>query len=124
MLHNKLITIERNMPVVDPNDNEIGEVKLIMFGDNNLSGDDADVPDTAYAPIGYAPKWVSEFVSAMSIDTDIPEDFEMRLRREGFIKVYQGGFDPKEYFVTRNQIRTVTDDKVVINTTADSLVEV
>lgn len=122
MLRDTLMDIKKGMTVVDLNKNEIGEVTMVMFSDEDYSEPGPETATDTKAPVGTTPKWVDDVVSAMSIDTPIPEELKQRLHREGFIKVHQtGGFANKDYFITKTQITNVTDDIVIVNTTEANL---
>lgn len=122
MLRDTILDIKKGMTVVDPRHNEIGEVTMVMFSDEDYSEPGPETATDQKAPVGTTPKWIDDFISSLSIDTPIPEELKQRLHLEGFIKVHQtSGFANKDYFITKSQIINVTDEHVIVNTTEDRL---
>lgn len=116
MLREKLTTIERGMRVVDRNGQEIGNVSMICYSDEDPTqyGPETVTADNHGTPP--TPNWVDEFVQGLTVDHDIPDEVINRLHRKGFIRVHKTHyFGDRDYFITIDQITNVVDDTVTLN---------
>ena len=113
--------VVEGMAVYDRNQKRVGKVRDIFFGSGDEEADqerpgpspDADASDTS--PL-------REFANAVA-DDDTPSVLRARLLRQGYVQIDSAGLFAADRYATPEQIASVDQDRVVLNVTADELVE-
>ena len=122
-----LTLIKEDMTVYDMNNNKIGEVDFVKFGDedpNEIGTETATVAEHEYnPPYDSDPNLFWGFVVAFDGDNDdIPEEHRAYLLRYGYLRLDTGNLFESDYFVPLNQVERVTGENVYIRTTKDELI--
>ena len=113
--------VVEGMAVYDRDQKRVGKVRDIFFGSGDDEADqerpgpapDADVSDAS--PL-------SGLANAMAGD-DTPAVLRARLLRQGYVQIDSAGLFAADRYATPEQIASVGEDRVVLNVTADELVE-
>lgn len=118
---NLLSLVREDMAVYDRNDDRIGVVKAVQFGDEDLARPGVEtataqpLPEQQTGPS----ELIRDFARALSTDRDIPEEIRSRMRRYGYFRV--DGLLKSARYVRADQIQEVGDERVDLNVDADEL---
>ncbi len=113
--------VVEGMAVYDRDQKRIGKVRDIFFG----SGDDeADQERPGPSPDADASD-ASPFraFAQTVVDDDTPSVLRARLLRQGYVQIDSAGLFAADRYATPEQIASVEGDRVLLNVTADELVE-
>lgn len=116
--------IKEGMTVYDSEGSNIGTVETLFFG----AASDAEVAEgvvpstTTTAPDSVRNTFVGALADIFDDHDDIPEELAERLRYHGFIKV-DGNWLGADRYVMPEQIASVNDEGVHLNTKRDYLIE-
>ena len=115
--------VREGMTVYDSNRNDIGTVEEIYFG---AVGEeevvDGTEPATATGPQrARRESFVDLLAEAFDPRDRVPDELAERLRHHGYIKIDSGWFGSDRY-VLPNQIASVSDEGVYLNTIPSRLV--
>lgn len=125
---NILNHIEEGFKVYDRDGEEVGIVEDVYLG----SVSDAEEmlgrgPATTDTPAGAVPDDTifHDIAEGFTPDRDLPEVVVARLRREGFLRVDDGGWFDEDLFVFRNQIDAVnvSERKVRLSVTRKEIID-
>ncbi len=113
--------VVEGMAVYDRDEKRVGKVRDIFFGSGDDEADqerpgpapDADVSDAS--PLG-------GLANAMAGD-DTPAVLRARLLRQGYVQIDSAGLFAADRYATPEQIASVGEDRIILNVTADELVE-
>lgn len=117
--------VHEGMKVFDRNDKEVGKVKFVFFGAaaDELQGGAAPASNAGANPDTQTDSLVKDIAMAFTDADDLPEALRSRLIHNGFIRIDTSGWFSKDSFAMPDQIETVADDKVTLNTTMDELMK-
>ncbi len=108
------------MTVLDKDDQKLGTVEQIQFGDEDLERPGAET-QSATEPGKKENTLVDNIQEALMMDQPLPADIRARLLRYGFIKV-DTGLVGSDCFVIADQIAGVTGDNVKLSVAKDDLI--
>ena len=114
--------VRKGMTVCDPSGAEIGTVEFVHLTEEDPSTPGSE-PATvspaerqqSYSPVGY-------IADAFRTD-EVPEPLRERLLRHGFIRVDAAGLFAADRYVLRDQIASVSGDRVTLTVGEDELVK-
>jgi hypothetical protein len=112
--------IHQGMKVIDSTNKEIGEVEMVMFGD-----DDPTTPElesTGISPRERRDTLIDNIADAFRTD-ELPEEVREKLLHQGFIRVDADGLFAADRYVMPEQIGTVDADAVILTVSKDDLVK-
>jgi hypothetical protein len=115
-----MAAIKEDMDVYDIEDNKIGTVEAIHFGDEDLAQAGAETA-SAKRPTDEQNDLAEAFREVLSSTNALPEEIRERLIRFGFVKV-DAGLLRSDRLVLADQIAAVTDDRVRLKVGADDLI--
>jgi len=115
----ELAHIEEDMTVVDVNDDKIGTVEYVRFGDEDYT---EEGPETVsgYEREGASENTFVDMIAEVFNPDDIPEPVKARMYRHGFLKVETGLFKDDRY-VLLDEVARINDDTVHLTITKDDL---
>lgn len=120
---NPLQQIHENMPVLDRDGKEIGKVDRVYMSDASPRSDErGEGPVTAREPRQPRDSWVDDIANAFNPD-EVPDELRERLLRNGFIRISSSGLFTSDRYAMPDQIASVSDDQVKLNTTRDELIK-
>jgi len=115
--------IEEGMTVYDADENSIGEIDFIRFGDEDpyrpgtqvVSDPQEDLPRSLFEQL------VHGFVGS----EEMPSEIEARLHRYGYIRIHHTGPFEAAYYTTLNNVARVmpNEGRVYLSVNKDSLIE-
>lgn len=125
----RLVNIHEGMDVYDAENKKIGEVETVFFGD--VSQDEARRgagPATPSDPelLGEEEPLIDFAFGGTLSPSGEENELEVirdRLLREGFVKVDSSGLFGGDYYVTPDQVVSVSGDQVRLNVRKDELIE-
>ena len=125
--------IKDDMPVYDRSGKKVGHVDGMYGGAHGES-----VPPTTVAAVAApvpssgqpvavvtpvaAPAKVPAFGDVLDQDDDFPREMRERLEHDGFVRI-DAGFLRHHRFALRDQIDSVTGDRITLNVLADELIK-
>jgi hypothetical protein len=113
--------IHEGMVVYDQEQNEIGTVDYVQFGD-----EDPLQPGVETATVNPAQRDTRDSLLENIIDVfrpdDIPEVLRDRLLRYGFVRVDAPGLFNADRYISPDQIQSVTENRVMLNVSKSELV--
>ena len=117
--------IEEDMDVYDRAGDKIGEVGDVYLGSvgedavaegrGPATADDPDQPGRH--------SFIHELAEVFTGRDELPEVVRNRLLRQGFIRVDGSGLFESDYYVTPEQIASVSRDRVQLNVSRDELIK-
>lgn len=121
-MSNPLSQVRKGMRVSDSAGKEIGTVDWV-----HLSDEDPDTPQAETVTPGAVDyrertSLIDFIANAFRVD-DVPEVLQNRLLRDGFLRVDADGLFAADRYVLPEQIRSVSDDQVMLGVTKDDLVK-
>lgn len=108
-----IVAVVAGMRVVDSADSEVGTVEYVKMGDPEA----VTVEGQEYPARTLADEIAEAVVGP---EPDLPPSIAARLLRLGFVKVRGRGLD-RDRYVSADQIADVTDDRVLLKVTRDTL---
>ncbi|WP_119071654.1 hypothetical protein [Aggregatilinea lenta] len=114
-----LESIHEGMDVYDAENNKIGTVDYIQFGDDDPSTPKVEAA-TARDPNAGDKTFIDDVAEALTSGPDLPEAIRAQLLREGYIKIDSGLLRSDRYAVL-SQVSSVSNDRVTLNTRRDEL---
>ena len=117
--------IKEGLDVLDANDEKIGTVDTIKFGEENSSTIGSDVSEGGSgADDGIMSDSIfDDLARAIAGDDNIPDEVRQRLMVSGYFKVASGLFRNDAY-VLMDQVAHITDDHVHLNVAKDHIFHV
>lgn len=120
--HNSLLKqIHEGMTVIDSDNNTIGEVKFVQFGDDNAQTTVTEAA-TPSGTVTDENMMDSLLKNMFAVREDIPEEVRRRFMRYGYIRIDRSIFKADRYAVA-DQIASVSDESVYLTTSAGGLLE-
>ncbi|MEQ8675171.1 MAG: hypothetical protein RLP44_20710 [Aggregatilineales bacterium] len=116
---NYLTNIREDMTVVDKNNDKIGKVETVYFGDEDPTKPGAET-STRNADTMKEGTWVTEIAEALYGNDRMPEELRARFARYGYIKIDRGLFSGDRYAVL-DSVTAVSDDTVHLDIDKDEL---
>lgn len=121
-----LSEIREGMTVYDKENHKVGSVETVYFGANA----DASTPAAADAPATTTPRttpaaeesFIADLAKVFDPKDQIPDELASRLRHHGFIQI-DGGWFGSDRYVMPEQINSVSDDNVYLNTKRETLIK-
>lgn len=114
--------VKEGMHVHDVNDQHVGKVRFVKMSDESSL-----TPGGATATISPAERVRDESIVEEVAETIVPDDADdlpveirERLLRDGYVRI-DTGFLRSDRFVTPDQIQSVSEDRVLLNITKDTL---
>ena len=116
---NYLTNIREDMTVVDKDNNKIGKVADVHFGDEDPTkpGAETNTPNTDKVQ---PESWVMDIAEALYGNDTMPEELKARFARYGYIKVDRGLFSSDRY-ATLDSVTAVNEDTVHLGIDKDEL---
>lgn len=118
----KLMRVREGMDVYDSGNHHIGSVSTVYFGadseknlDTGTGAAEADNPDK------YETDSLVKAVAQTLDPNDLPEELRERLWQQGFIRINSSGLLASDRYALPEQIASVGQDGVHLNTDYDSL---
>jgi hypothetical protein len=118
--HTSLRQIHEGMKVIDSTNKQIGEVEMVMFGD-----DDPATPELEATGLSRRDRrdtLIDNIADAFRTD-DLPEEVREKLLHQGFIRVDADGLFAADRYVTPEQISSVDADAVILTVAKDDLIK-
>ena len=115
-----LESIHEGMDVYDVENNKIGTVDFVQFGEEHPTTPDVEAT-TARDPnqIG-RDTFMEDLAEAIAPGDDLPEEVRSQLVREGYIKI-DSGLLRSDRYAPLGQVASVTSDRVTLKTHRDEL---
>ncbi len=122
---NPLLQVHEGMKVYDSEGKSLGRVERVYVG---AAGDAAQARGAE--PQGLAPADVQEqsdtflndLMRGVAGDDDLPDVVRNRLLYNGYIRI-SGGLLGRDRYVDRNQIASVSDDRVMLSVVEDEVLK-
>lgn len=111
---NHLNAIRKGMEVYDFDENKIGTVEYVQFGDEDPTQPGAQTETVSPAQIDSRDSIIDNIADAFRSD-DLPEELRERLLRHGFIRVDAAGLFSADRYILPDQIQSVSGDQVIVN---------
>jgi hypothetical protein len=120
MMKNMLGQVREAMTVYDREDNKVGTVRFVHFGDEDL---DKPGVETATAPRDqWKEKGLIEDLAEAIVPPDrFPPELRSRLQRYGYIRIDTGLLSADRY-ATADQVADVKGDRVKLSVTKTNLI--
>ena len=118
--HTSLRQIHEGMKVIDRTNKQIGEVEMVMFGD-----DDPATPELEASGLsqrGRRDTLIENIADAFRTD-ELPEEVREKLLHQGFIRVDADGLFAADRYVMPEQISRVDADAVTLTVSKDELIK-
>ena len=118
--HTSLRQIHEGMKVIDRTNKQIGEVEMVMFGD-----DDPATPELEASGLsqrGRRDTLMENIADAFRTD-ELPEEVREKLLHQGFIRVDADGLFAADRYVMPEQISRVDADAVTLTVSKDELIK-
>ena len=118
--HTSLRQIQEGMKVIDRTNKQIGEVEMVMFGD-----DDPATPELETSGLsqrGRRDTLIENIADAFRTD-ELPEEVREKLLHQGFIRVDADGLFAADRYVMPEQISRVDADAVTLTVSKDELIK-
>src|SRR5436190_787747 len=116
--------IQMGMRVFDRDQNDLGTVDYVKFGDEDPNKPGAET--ASVNPVQRDPKesLIGNLLDVFSPD-DIPEELQARLLREGFVRIESPGLFHADRYVLPEQVQSVSvsEGEVRLNVTKAALVK-
>jgi hypothetical protein len=114
--------IKGGMTVIDAAGDEIGVVENVYLGTRNDEAIEAGnaMATSPAVDLSDSDTFVEHMAKAL-IPMEIPEELAKRLLRSGYVRVNVSGLFAGDRFVMPDQIASVTDGRVRLNTPLDRL---
>ncbi|MBK8084463.1 MAG: hypothetical protein IPK28_11985 [Devosia sp.] len=115
-----LRSVEKGMKVHDRDNQEIGRVDWVRFGD-----DDPETPEieaNAGAEVPRRDTLIDAIADVFRPD-DLPEEVRQRLLHQGFVRIDADGLFAADRYVTPEQIGSVNRDGITLNVSRDDLLK-
>jgi hypothetical protein len=113
--------VEEGMKVFDRENNEIGKVEYVRFGD-----DDPDTPEVEASGLSDLrdrdDSLVDNIAKAFGAD-ELPEELRSRLLHQGYVRLDANGLFAADRYITPNQIASVSGDGLQLNVTREELIK-
>jgi hypothetical protein len=113
--------VEEGMKVFDRENNEIGKVEYVRFGD-----DDPDTPEVEASGLSDLrdrdDSLVDNIAKAFATD-ELPEELRSRLLHQGYVRLDANGLFAADRYITPNQIASVSGDGLQLNVTREELIK-
>jgi len=107
------------MTVYDSDNNAIGDVDFVQFGDDNPSTTVAEAA-TTQGTTADSTRMDEILKDMFTVRNDIPEEVQSRFLRLGYIRIDRSLFKADRYAIA-DQIASVWDEAVYLTTTAGEL---
>lgn len=124
-----LTMVEENMPVIDREGDEVGQVGWVQFGEVSSTEDEMGTGPATASGMDEGRRlpgentWVEALDRGLSGDEGVTESVEGRLMRHGYLKVKGTGLFSGDLFVLPEQISSVHDGQVHLNISRDEMIE-
>lgn len=118
-----LAQVHDGMTVLDANNERIGTVTFVRFGDEVTNDGIAQTATAAPTDLDSEPDFLEAVVETFTGHDDIPEEVRARLLRYGFVRV-DTGLLRRDLFVMPGQIAHVHDEHVHLNVIRDQLMKI
>ncbi|MEV6816525.1 hypothetical protein [Micromonospora sp. NPDC051296] len=106
--------VNTGMRVVDSAGIDVGTVDLVQRGDPNAV--------TVQAPVADPGSSLDELIESAAVEEpDVPADLAARLLRTGYLKVSTDLVPTGAVYVLADQIATISENQVLLNTPATAL---
>ena len=113
--------VEEGMKVFDRENNEIGKVEYVRFGD-----DDPDTPEVEAGGLSDTrdrdDTLADSIARAFSTD-ELPEELRKRLLHQGYVRLDANGLFAADRYITPSQIESVSGEGLMLNVTKDELIK-
>lgn len=119
-MKNLLTDIREDMPVYDRENNKIGTVEEIRFGDEDLERPGAETSTAQKAKV-VGNTLVDDIARAIRVDDRLPEEIRSRLQRYGYVKIDTGLLTSDRYVIA-DQIEKVSADRINLKVGQDDLI--
>jgi hypothetical protein len=116
--------IQKGMRVFDQDQNDIGSVDYVKFGDEDPTQPGAETADVSPAQHDTSNSFVENVFDIFSPD-DIPDELQARLLREGFVRVDSESLFHSDRYILPSQIQSVSvsDKSVRLKVSKSALVK-
>jgi hypothetical protein len=114
LMNNVLNSIRKGMDVYDFDENKIGTVEYVQFGDEDPNDPSAQTETVSPAQIDSRDSIIDNIADAFRSD-DLPEELRERLLRHGFIRVDAAGLFSADRYILADQIQSVSEDRVTVS---------
>ena len=112
--------IHQGMKVIDSTNKEIGEVEMVMFGDDDPST--PELESSGISPRQRRDSLIDNLAAAFRTD-ELPEEIREKLLHQGFIRVDVDGLFAADRFVLPDQIGSIAGDAVTLTVTRNELMK-
>lgn len=117
--------IQKDMKVYDRQGDKIGEVESVYLGSVDEAADAFGLgpESTDDADLDGGRSWVEALANVFADDDELPEELHSRLLRHGFIRIGGSGLFASDYYASSDQIASVSEDRVQLNSLKDELIK-
>ena len=122
-----LSQVQKGMAVFDVNQEALGTVSDVLLGSTEAYDPDpvlveAPVVGTPSQPMAGAMGTIGGTGHPRDFENEFPEHVRTALERQGCIKVKGGGVFGPVWYVTPDQIETITDEKISLKVAAREVI--
>lgn len=122
MHHSILAQVHKGMHVYDMHGDRIGTVDFVQFGEENPGTPESEtITGSNTIATQQASNLVMDVADALWGGDDLPEALRARLMRYGFIRI-DGGWFGADRYILADQIANVSQDRVNLNITKNSVI--
>jgi hypothetical protein len=122
---NILHQVREGMVVHDLENEEIGTVRDVFFGDVGVEpgAEGRGAPTPVSREYGWRDSPMEFLAKAFTGDEEMEETIRQRLLRQGFVQIDGSGLFEADFFVLPDQIEAVEGDRVRLNVNRDELIQ-
>lgn len=114
--------IREGMKVFDRQQEKIGEVEYVKFGDDDPSTPETEASGISPIQTDRRDTLIDNIAEAFRTD-ELPEEVREKLLLQGFIRIDADGLFAADRYVTPDQIGGVTEDGVTLTVSKDELLK-
>lgn len=122
MSHSILNEVHEDMHVRDSTGEEIGKVREVFLASVSEQKDNRGTGPATVSERDSRDKSLIDYLAEIFADNPLPEVVRERLLRQGFIRIDTEGLFASDRFALPDQIESVSDDCVRLQTTKDELI--
>lgn len=112
-MDNILQGVRKGMKVCDQNQNEIGVVEFVKFGDEDPTKPGPETAGVNPSDRDSRDSLIENIVEVFQPD-DLPQALRDRLLRLGYVRIDGAGLFSADRYITPDQIKSVSGDKVTL----------
>lgn len=114
--------IHKGMTVYDREQNQIGTVDYVQFGDDTDAAPGTESATVSPALNNTDHSLVGDLMSVFVTDK-VPEVLRARLLHSGFVRLESSGLFSSDRYISPDQIQSVAGDHVMLNVHKDDLIK-